>query len=145
MQLDAQHLVQGPLQGGLAIGFAKEGGGLGRLGACQRRLVDIGTHKDDPNVQMRAYESRRLDAIHLTLEADIHQHQIRPIRQRLLDSLGTASDLSDHCIAQASESQFEVSRDEAFIFHNENMRATFHRPGIVISWVETLPLTLIPI
>jgi hypothetical protein len=139
MQLNAQHLLQRPLQGRIAIRFAKEGGGVGGLGACQGRLVNIGTHIDDPNVQMGANEPCRLNAIHLTLEADIHQHQIRPMRQRLLNSLRTAGDLSDHCIAQASESQFEVSGDKAFIFDYENMRAAFHRPVIVITWVETLP------
>lgn len=50
-------------------------------------FIDIGRHKYHRNRRRSLNLLGGLDSIHITLQADIHQHYVRALRQRFLDSL----------------------------------------------------------
>src|SRR5687768_82262 len=73
--------TQVPVEDGLQFPyvkwFAEKTPGGCRLGTLHGRFVDIGRQIDDWDRPIRLDLLGGLDAIHLTLQADVHEHEIR--------------------------------------------------------------------
>ena len=118
MCLLGQDLSERILKVAISEGFVEESSGIGGLGARQGRLVYVSAHIDDTTIQMLTNVLRCFDSIHYPLEADIHQHQIRPMLKRLPQGFDAGGNECDNRISKLLESPLEASGDEALIFHD---------------------------
>ena len=116
--------VEGHFDRGLEFAFVKGlehiAVGLAGPGAEQGRIVRMRRDEDDGNRALLADPRRRIDAIGLAEEMDIHEDQGRPFDQRgthrVVRRVHTAADV----VTKVAEAPFEVHGDEAFILDNED-------------------------
>ncbi len=83
--------VEGHLDGAMQFsffeGFEEIAEGLGDLGSLDGGLIGVGGEVDDRDIEMGSDVLGGLDAVHLTFQPDVHQHQIWVRLGRLLDRL----------------------------------------------------------
>ena len=60
---------------------------------------------------------------------DIHQHEIRPMLQRLVNGLRADRRQGDHCIAKPRDPTLQVEGDDPFILDNEETCGMSHGLG----------------
>src|SRR5215472_7801978 len=117
-------LVQRHLDAGMQFGFLKWLGNVtqryGKLGARERGGVGVGGEVDHRKIEAIAQDSGGFDAVHLALDADIHQSQIGLGFLRLGNRLGAARNGRRHRVTEFGEDVAQIFGGDPFVFHDEN-------------------------
>jgi hypothetical protein len=85
-------------------------------GTIQRVIFGIGGEENNGNLVVGANLLRRLNAIHMSFQVNVHQYQIRLFGRGLRDRLFAAGDDRTDMVAEALQLSFEVESDNAFVF-----------------------------
>lgn len=98
-----------------------------RLGSPQGRLIGIARDKYHRHIHLFLKPLDDFDAVHLALEADVHEHQIgREIFHHRLRRVAIAGN-PDHAIPEALDPPFYVECDKLFVFDDQDTRRTGKR------------------
>ena len=116
------HLVQRNFHGGTQPPLLERldhvAGWLGAFGSFKIGLVRIGCQENAGDVVTLTDDGRRLHAIHLTLERDVHHDEVRAQCARLLNRLWTGKRRTNHFATHVGKHFHNVLGDDAFIIDN---------------------------
>ena len=126
--------VDGDFDGGV-----KRGGGdgldnvaerLGELGALERGAVGMRGEENHGDTEAAADDFRGLDAIHVSIEADVHEHKLG--LGGGFDGLFTGGGDGDDTVAELFDVLRDVARDESLVFNQQNVVSVWVsvRPGL---------------
>jgi hypothetical protein len=114
--------LDGAVQLGVLKGLDDVAEGLGELGAVQGVLVGVGGEKDDRDAGVFADIMGHVDAVHLALEHDVHQHQVGGEFLGAADRFLARTDDVDHVIPEPFETALDVFGDYILVFDNKDFQ-----------------------
>src|SRR5438309_8263595 len=84
------------------------------------RIVGVRGEEYHRDIKLLADAIGGLDAIHVTFEPNIHEHQVRTKFTGLADRFFAAGDHRDYPIAEPGEAALDIKGDDAFVFGDEH-------------------------
>ena len=94
---------------------------LGYLGARQGLVVGVGGEVDDGNSMDGADALGRFDTVHLALQVDVHQDEIRRRSLRRLDRVLTRGHDDGNAVAHLFQPLLEIQRHDRFVLDHEDL------------------------
>ncbi len=94
--------------------------GLGRPRPLQRRLFGMGRQVDDRRRVFRGDPSRRVDPVHIALDMDVHQDDVRVHVLHLAKGLGARRDDRQDLIAELHQLLAQMEGDDAFVLDDRD-------------------------
>ena len=123
--------VEGDLDGGIEPlfldGFEQISERLGCFRPFQRRAVGFARQINDGQVESLTDNSRSVDAVHFSLKANIHEHEIGMCRGHDCQRFLTRMRYRGHFVAKIFQPLLNVFGEEAFVLHH-NDACLVHMP-----------------
>src|SRR5439155_100199 len=114
-------------RGAVVDGFEQVAKRLGCLGPLQRRVVSLAREINHRQTEAFAENPRGFDAVHLSFEPDIHEHQVRPRQGRSGQRFFSRVSNGGGLVAESSQSLLNVFGEEALVLHHKDA-CLFHTP-----------------
>jgi hypothetical protein len=89
-------------------------------GTINRAFVLVGGEKNDGRMLALADPLRRLNAVAVPLDLNVHQNQIRVQFRGLVDRLIVTGHGADHFVAEGLQLCLDVHGDDRFVLDDEN-------------------------
>ena len=113
----------------LVEGLEKVAVRLGDACPLERRGIRVRGEIDDRDVQNLPDVLRRLDAVHVAAQVDVHQDEVGTERARTLDRVPAAADRRGDGVPQPLKGRSDVERDCGLVLdHQDARRAGSHEP-----------------
>ena len=93
---------------------------LGFFGTLDRGVVGVGSQIDDGNVVASANMGRRFDPVHVSVQSDVHQHEVGSLARGHLDGLLSRGHGRRYFVAELLELAANGERHDAFVLHDQN-------------------------
>ena len=90
---------------------------LGELGAIERGAIGVRGEEDDGDGKAAADDFGGLDAVHASVEADVHEHKLGVGRG--FHGLLAGGDGGDDAVAELLDTLRDVARDQALVFNQQ--------------------------
>jgi len=90
----------------------------------ERRLVEVRRQVHDRHVELRLDAQSGIDAVGVTLDADVHEQQLGLVLDGLGDGVVRRGSDPDHDMAQLLERLLQIERDEPFVLDDEDASRT---------------------
>ncbi len=96
--------------------------GLRQLGSLEGGFVRVGGEKDHGQLKPVPELLRGRDAVHLTLQADVHEHQVRPLFLGQGQGLKATAAARLHGVPELPQTRSQVGWPAAFRVYDQHMR-----------------------
>jgi hypothetical protein len=108
------------VQAALFEGLDDVAEGAGDFRPLQRRLVGVGRQIDDRDVQLAVNPLRRLDAVHIPFEHDVHEHQVGDGFEGGPDRLFTGGGQADDRVPEVVQPVLDVPGDYHLVLDDQH-------------------------
>ena len=95
--------------------------GFGHFGFVQRAFIGVRRQENHRNVHVALDFFCSSNAVHVALDHDVHQRQIRLVLHGHVDGVFAIVGRSYNVVAQVAEAAFDVFANDAFVFGYENV------------------------
>lgn len=118
--------LDGGVQLALGEGLEQVAVGLCPAGPLQGRVFGIRGQVDDRDGVCLPQLCGDVDAVHVALDMDVHQHQVGPGLRHQIETLLARDRNGRHVVPEHRQTLLQIEGDDAFIFHHENAGGLVH-------------------
>ena len=138
-----QRHLNGDREFALLKGLENVAEGIGDLGTLQRVVVGIRGQVHDRQAVQLPDAVRCGDAIHITLQHDVHQHEVRPVPPCFGDGLSRGRRYGNDRISATGQPCRDILCDDVLVLYDKD-RSLGH-PAALRSVMGTPPFTVSPL